>query len=242
MLDNYGYIYARFELFTEKWETSNMFLNETVLRRIIREELLEAIIRRRGGEETRIKTVDDMTIDQLHPINSIADIKISPRRLMMLTDKNNPWIPGPVFDKIYNQGVSEEPVMFKVKKNTGEDAIIRTVKYYNVKEGTRFIIPKLFNMANNSQTINQAFGVGTVVMEPENYETGVPGETAPLALVEFQDSQKPDGQLSRHAYVGIAFLKHLNYEESEGYAATYRFLKQKYAPKISRPSDEDEEI
>lgn len=218
-----------------------MRLSESAIRRIIREELLEAIIRRRGGEEMRLKTPEEMTPDDFHPVRNISDIKISPRRLLTLTDTNNPWIPGPVWDRIYNQGVSEEPVMFKVKKSSGEDAIIRTIKDYRVKEGTKFIIPQLFALARNPQTIDQAFGVGTVVTEPDIFETGIPGKRAPLALVEFDDSQKPDGALNRHPYVGIAFLKQLSYDEAQEMASTFKFLKARFSQRKPAIDDDDEE-
>lgn len=237
-----------------------MILNETVLRRIIRDEILknmmsEAIIRRRGGEETRIadKATDSASMPNVpayFPVKNIQDIKTSPSRLMSVTSideaLSNPFIPagaGSLYDRMYNQGVSEEEVGFTVTKKTGEKVRMpKQLKSYMFKEGTNFIIPSLYSYASHPSTVDLAYGVGTLVIDPENYPTGVPGVRAPLALVEFGDTQKPDRALNRHGYVGTAFLKWISASEAIDYANDFRAMKQKNrrsSPVYSFEDDED---
>jgi len=226
-----------------------MILNESILRRIIRDEIhrkmmYEAIIRRRGGEETRIADpVGSSTampnVPAYYPIKSIQDTKTSPSNLLTIMSTadamSSPFVPagpGSLFDKMYNQGIAEEEVGFTVTKKSGEKVRMpKMLKSYNFKEGTNFIIPTLYNYASHPSTVDLAFGVGTLVLDPENYPTGVPGMRAPLALVEFSDSQKPDRALNRHGFVGVAFLKWISAVEALEFASAFSAAKERFKKK-----------
>jgi hypothetical protein len=240
--------------------SESMILNESILRRVIRDEIrrkmmYEAIIRRRGGEETRIAdpvgtSAAMLNVPAYYPVKGIQDTKTSPNKLMTIMSTadamSSPFVPagpGSLFDKMYNQGTAEEEVGFTVKKKSGERVRMpKMLKSYNFKEGTNFIIPTLYNYASHPSTVDLAFGVGTLVLDPENYPTGVSGMRAPLALVEFSDSQKPDRALSRHGFIGVAFLQWISSQDAIDYASDFRAMKQKNmrsSPVYSFEDDED---
>lgn len=209
-----------------------MLLSEQTLRSVISKILLEAAIRRRDGETTRIS--DDKKPSNYEsqlllrqealgnkPLTNISQIVVGNAKITMLSDESPFLGDSAMFHKLYNFGVSEETLRIRRpgKNEYDEDKVIRVLADYTIKPGSLVIIPELL--------ANGTYGVAKVnnVVFP-NRRKGDKA-TVPLAMLSFDESQRPPGETEIQNDVGIAFLQKINADNAVDAAAAFAAERRK---------------
>jgi len=131
-------------------------INETILRKLVREVLIEAdVIRRKAGsgEKTRVQDQSEFSRKQ---VNHLEDVQFklsksgkfegSQKDLEDLTGPNSPFVDNTeAFKKTYNNGIEKSYVWIKPKRPPGEDqrGFRKEVDPPEIKNGDLVIIPEL---------------------------------------------------------------------------------------------------
>jgi hypothetical protein len=126
------------------------------------------------------------------------------------------------FNAIYNNGTAEELIRFKVKnkQNLDDDRMLSRLVSHVFNAGTFCIVPELFNTGE--------LGVGEIIDIVNRPVPGAPGETAPLALIDFNGR--------RIINVGIAFLEKISRNKVDDYNAKFKMNQREAMAKAARPS------
>jgi hypothetical protein len=225
-----------------------MLLNESQLREIIKEEImnmLEAdIIRRRAGaadvrksdassnmdDERRPSSSSRFSSGQIEKFQFIG--RLYDKAYKMKRAYEEGFIaPSPAYTAKYNQGVEKFSVSKVVKnKMTGQDEFYRrTVHIGAIKPGDVVVIPELYDSGVR--------GVGTVLSinsyrNPDvvGVQGGIPhdllerNQSVPVATVKFEASQTDTGQIdSTLQNIGWAFLLKI---KPDYVSATRNFFKK----------------
>lgn len=149
-------------------------------------------------------------------ISSLADIVATTRSLR----PGSAFVAGsPAFNAIYNGGNDEELIRFKIKnkQNPDDDRMLSRLVSHVFNAGSFVIVPELFEKGE--------VGVGEIIDIVNRPVPDAPGETAPLALVDFGGR--------RVINVGIAFLVKISRNKVDEYNMEFKAKQRRVA---SRPS------
>lgn len=178
-----------------------MMISESMLRRIIREELLEASIRRPGGApgtERRLEEPPNQGFKR-RVVRSISDVVFNRKRGDDMP--GSPFIGGSeAYEKTYNDGKLKIPLILSKWVGPRLEDFMIFVDAPIIREGDVVIVPELLETGE--------LGAGIVTSESRiEYTTGDGREVGiPVASVQFRPEGRDSGSGGTIADIGRAFL------------------------------------
>lgn len=201
-----------------------MRITESVLRKLIREELLrninetKSITRKASGEERRVKEFVRKPVESMNNVRFRCKPIIKgepPEDDCDDARPGSPFVatgkPGDAYSKTYNDGQETFRMTLLKKGPRGEDEKISIfVEAPTIKEDDIVIVPELLRQGK--------MGAGVVtmthVLKAENYG-GPAGATIPIATVKFENNATDSGVGASYTNVGWAFLVRLGSFKTE---------------------------
>jgi len=187
-----------------------MRISESLLRKIIVEEIMRSIneapiIRRRGGEETRVDEPKPERFTR-REVRSIDDVRFDPTRDV---SSSSPFIGGsPAFEKTYNNGKLKVPMVLKRHIPGGIEKFMIFVDAPAINENDIVVVPELLDSGE--------LGAG-IVTSIRRVPVRVNGrdEAVPVASVQFPADARTSGVGGTISGIGLAFLVRIGSSKTE---------------------------
>lgn len=189
-----------------------MLINESVLRRIIREELARHLnetttLRRRAGETSGGVRRETDDVFRRREVKGIDDVIFDPRRD---SGPGSPFIGGTeAFEKTYNNGKLRVPLVLKKHVPGGIEKFMIFVDAPAIKEDDIVIVPELFDSGELGA------GVVTSIRQMKTRDRNGNIIEAPVASIQFPPEARKSGVGGTIQGVGLAFLVRLGSFKTE---------------------------